>query len=162
MLDFVSEQESDMSSTGYATFDTTLQETNLWLKDLMSILRITDRGWAYRVLRATLHALRDRIGPENAVHLGAQLPMLLRGLYYEGWHMAGTPTHERHREAFLDRVRLELPMDIEIDVRDAVCSVFWVMYDRLDHGEISKLIRILPEELRNLWPAIARTDEVSA
>ena len=29
------------------------------------------------------------------MHLGAQLPMLLRGLYYEGWHMAGKPTKDR-------------------------------------------------------------------
>jgi hypothetical protein len=29
------------------------------------------------------------------VHLGAQLPLLVRGIYYEGWHMAGKPTRER-------------------------------------------------------------------
>jgi len=48
-----------------------------------------------------LHAVRNRIGPENAAHLGAQLPMLIRGLYYEGWDPTGKPTKERHEAQFL-------------------------------------------------------------
>ena len=62
-------------STGLDVFDTTLQQTNLWLKVLMEHLAI-DRRHAYKVLSASLHAVRDRIGPESAVHLGAQLPIL--------------------------------------------------------------------------------------
>ena len=72
-------------STGLDTFDKTIQETNLWLKDIMERLNTNDRHHAYSTLRAVLHTLRDRIGPESAAHLGAQLPMLLRGLFYEGW-----------------------------------------------------------------------------
>ena len=72
-------------ATGLDTFDTTIQESNLWLKDLMEQLGTYDRHHAYSTLRAVLHVLRDCIGPDNAAHLGAQLPMLIRGLYYEGW-----------------------------------------------------------------------------
>ena len=90
-----------MSATGLAVFDRTLQETNLWLKELMARLGTDDRTQAYGILKATLHALRDRIGPENATHLAAQLPILLRGVYYEGWRIASTPSRERHVEAFL-------------------------------------------------------------
>ena len=85
-------------TTGLDVFDTTVQESNLWLKDLMERIGTYDRHRAYSTLRAVLHALRDRIGPANANHLGAQLPMLLRGLYYEGWQM--TATKERHDTAF--------------------------------------------------------------
>ena len=56
-------------STGLATFDKTVQESNLWLKDVMERLNTTDRHHAYSTLRAVLHALRDRIGPESAAHL---------------------------------------------------------------------------------------------
>ena len=80
-----------MSTTGLPVFDTTVQETNLWLKAVMDGLHTDDRHLAYLALRATLHALRDRLGPENAVHLAAQLPMLVRGLYYEGWRLAASP-----------------------------------------------------------------------
>ncbi len=88
-------------STGLDTFDKTVQESNLWLKDVMERLNTNDRHHAYSTLRAVLHALRDRIGPESAAHLGAQLPMLLRGLFYEGWDPTGKPTKERHEAAFL-------------------------------------------------------------
>jgi hypothetical protein len=81
-----------MSTTGLPVFDTTVQETNLWLKAIMESLHTDDRHLAYLSLRATLHALRDRLGSENAVHLAAQLPMLLRGLYYEGWRLAASQT----------------------------------------------------------------------
>ena len=58
----------------------------------MEQLGTGDRKLAYNVLKATLHALRDRIGPENAIHLGAQLPILVRGIYYDGWQFAQTPS----------------------------------------------------------------------
>jgi uncharacterized protein (DUF2267 family) len=139
-------------STGLDVFDTTLQHTNLWLKDLMDQLGI-DRRHAYKVLSATLHAVRDRIGAENAVHLGAQLPMLIRGFYYEGWHFAGKPTKLRHRQDFLDYVSGDISRGLGIDPERAVRAVFNVMSNRLDAGEIEKLIKLFPAELRDLWPA---------
>jgi uncharacterized protein (DUF2267 family) len=139
-------------TTGLDVFDTTLQHTNLWLKDLMENLGI-DRHHAYKVLSATLHAVRDRIGPDNAVHLGAQLPMLIRGFYYEGWHAAGTPTRQRHKQDFLDYVSGDVFRGIGVDPERAVRAVLSVMSNRLDPGEIEKLVKLFPEELRELWPA---------
>jgi uncharacterized protein (DUF2267 family) len=140
-------------TAGLDVFDTTLQQTNLWLKDLMRRLGTEDRRLAYRVLSRTLHAVRDRIGPENAVHLGAQLPMLVRGFYYEGWHMAGTPTRERLTEDFLEHVNIQVLRGLRLDPEKAVRAVFEVMCDKLDAGEIEKVMKVLPSELRNLWPA---------
>jgi uncharacterized protein (DUF2267 family) len=51
-----------------------------------------------------LHAPRDRLPPEVAVHLGAQFPMLVRGVYYEGWHMAGKLTKGRSAQEFASHV----------------------------------------------------------
>jgi uncharacterized protein (DUF2267 family) len=139
-------------TTGLDVFDTTLQHTNLWLKDLMDQLGV-DRHHAYRVLSATLHAVRDRIGPENAVHLGAQLPILIRGFYYEGWRASPTATKPRHKEDFLDYASGDIFRGLGIDPERAVRAVFNVMSNRLDAGEIEKLIKLFPEELRGLWPA---------
>ena len=92
------------------------------------------------------------LGPENAVHLGAQLPMLVRGFYYEGWHMAGTPTKERLTEDLLEHVNCHVLRGLRLDPEHAVRAVFEVMCDRIDPGEIDKVIRVFPSELRSLWP----------
>jgi uncharacterized protein (DUF2267 family) len=139
-------------TTGLDVFDTSLQLTNLWLKDLMEHLGI-DRRHAYKVLSATLHAVRDRIGPENAVHLGAQLPMLIRGFYYEGWHLPGAPVRLRHKEDFLNYVNGDIFRGLGVDPERGVRAVFSVMSSRLNAGGIEKLVKLFPEELRELWPA---------
>ena len=122
-------------TTGLDTFDTTIQESNLWLKDLMERLGTYDRHRAYSTLRAVLHVLRDRIGPDNAAHLGAQLPMLIRGLYYEGWHPSGKPTKERHDAQFLARLRELLPSADEAELKAGVHAVFDLLSKKIDRGE---------------------------
>lgn len=145
-------------STGLDTFDTTVQESNTWLKGMMERLYTDDRHMAYLMLRATLHARRDRIGPQNAVHFGAQLPMLLRGLLFEGWHMAGTPTAEHSKQQFLDRVRAQLPATLAGDVERGVRAAFEVIWEKIDAGEVRKLVKVLPAALHGLWPLIATRD----
>jgi uncharacterized protein (DUF2267 family) len=145
-------------TTGLDTFDRTVQESNLWLKDVMERLNTYDRHHAYSTLRAVLHALRDRIGPENAAHLGAQLPMLLRGLFYEGWDPTGKPTKERHENAFLAHIARELPRASEpAEVEDGAVAVLDVLSKHIDRGAAVKLAAILPQDLRRFWPAFIQT-----
>ena len=141
-----------MSTTGLEVFDTTLQETNHWLKLMMGELGTADRHAAFGALRGALHAVRDRIGVHNAAHLGAQMPMLLRGAYYESWHPAATPTRERHLADFIDHVAAEMPRDSRIDAAEAARACFAVMSQCLDGGEMMKLRKLLPHEALNLWP----------
>lgn len=141
-----------MSTTGLDVFDTTIQETNHWLKIMMGELGSDSRRTAFNALRAALHALRDRIGLENAVHLGAQLPMLLRGAYYEGWHPAATPTRERHLADFIDQVAAQLPRETTINPAEAARACFAVMERCLDRGELIKVRGSLPHEVLNLFP----------
>lgn len=144
-----------MSTTGLAVFDRTLHETNLWLKEVAEALGTDSREDAYAALKAGLHALRDRIGPENAVHLGAQLPILLRGVFYEGWHPAKTPTNERHLGSFLDHLSGRLPARLAEEPELVACAVYNVVWRRIDAGEVAKLLEILPLELRELWVSAA-------
>ena len=93
-----------MSATGLAVFDETVQLSNLWLNELMAAVAWDDKHRAYRLLRATLHALRDRLSAHEAVQFGAQLPMLIRGLYYDGWHMRDVTSSERTKSEFLSHI----------------------------------------------------------
>jgi uncharacterized protein (DUF2267 family) len=143
-----------MSRSGLEVFDTTIQETHRWIGVVMEELETDNRRMAFAVLRAVLHVLRDRIGPANAVHLGAQLPMLLRGAYFEEWHIAATPTRERHLGPFLEHVGRHLTR-WPVGPREATRAVFVAMTERLDAGEVAKVIGLLPLEIRTLWPAYA-------
>jgi hypothetical protein len=69
--------------------------TNSWLKELMELMGWEDRHRAYHALRVVLHALRDHLTIDEVVTLGAQLPMLVRGFYYEGWHPTPLTLYER-------------------------------------------------------------------
>jgi uncharacterized protein (DUF2267 family) len=86
------------------------------------------------------------------VHLGAQLPMLMRGFYYEGWHIAATPVRIRHKEDFLDYVNGDAFRGLGLDPEKAVRAVFDVMANRLDPGEVEKLVKLFSKELQELWP----------
>ncbi|WP_246621516.1 DUF2267 domain-containing protein [Rhizobium laguerreae] len=76
-----------MSDTQVAALDHTIQQTNLWLKKLVEEHHFADRHHAYNALRAVLQALCDQLTNEQAAHLSAQLPILIRGIYFEGWHL---------------------------------------------------------------------------
>ena len=142
-----------MATAGFDTFDTTVQETNIWLKSVMHELHIDDGALAWTLLGATLHALRDRLQPQSAAHLGAQLPMLVRGLYYEHWPVAATPTKERHKAQFLEHFAATLPPGVALEPERVARAVFWVIREKIDPGAVAKLVNRLPKELRVLWEA---------
>lgn len=141
-----------MTMSGLAVFDHTLQETNTWLKDVATRLHFEDRHHAYSALRAVLHALRDQLPAENAVHLSAQLPMLVRGLFFEGWHMTGTPIGDHRVDEFVNRVAAKLPPKFPIDALQVTKAVLAVVQDRIAPGEAAKLVAHLPGHIRELWP----------
>ncbi|MDA8163535.1 MAG: DUF2267 domain-containing protein [Desulfobacteraceae bacterium] len=142
-----------MTMTGVDSFDKTLQETNIWLKDLMYELNWEDRHKTYTALRACLHALRDRLIPDEAIHLGAELPMLIRGFYFEGWSTKGKPVKERRKADFLDHIRREFNNDPAIDVETVARAVFKLLAHHISRGEIEDIRGNLPKEIEeDLWP----------
>jgi uncharacterized protein (DUF2267 family) len=134
-------------------FEGTLQKSHIWLNEVMAELDWQDRPHrAYVALRAVLHALRDRLTVEEAVQLGAQLPMLIRGLYYEGWTLKGKPHKERHEEDFLDHVKKAFKDNAAVDAGEVVRVVFKILTWHTSRGEIEDIKHILPKPLKELWP----------
>jgi len=87
------------------------------------------------------------------VQLGAQLPMLIRGLYYDGWTLKGKPHKERHEKIFLDHITKVFQDDPVIDPREVVRSVFRVLARQTSPGEIAHVKHVLPKSLQDLWPS---------
>ncbi len=141
-----------MTQTSLAAFDSTLQTTNIWLNDVLERLGWQDHHHAYQALRAVLHALRDRLPVDQAAAFAAQLPMLVRGFYYEGWHPHGKPVKERHKEEFLAHIAAAFRDDPEVDPERVARAVFQVVSKHVTGGEIEGVKRSLPAELRSLWP----------
>jgi len=139
--------------TGVAAFDETIQLTNQWLNELMRAVDWEDKQRAYRLLRATLHTLRDYLPSHEAAHLGAQLPMLIRGIYFEGWHIKDRPQHERSKETFLEQVEASFSRDPNPDPEELVREVFNLLVRRISAGEVRIVKHVLPAPIRALWPA---------
>jgi uncharacterized protein (DUF2267 family) len=142
-----------MSSTGLDVFDKTLQTTHIWLDELMETIG-PDRQVAWHVLGTVLRALRDRIPLGVAVHLGSQLPLLVRGVYYDQWHAPGRIDERpaRNLDEFLGPISEQLSNTRPVNVRDATKAVFLILSRHVNRGQIDKVRDSLPEQLRNMWP----------
>ena len=140
-----------MSATGLDVFDKTLQTTHIWLDDIREVVG-PDRQVAWHTLGAVLRTLRDRLPLGLSAHLGSQLPMLVRGLYYDQWEPEKGPEKTRDLEEFLARVSEKLENIRPVNVNDATRAVFHVLSSHIDRGQTVKVREALPEDIRRLWP----------
>jgi uncharacterized protein (DUF2267 family) len=141
-----------MAGNTVEAIDTTVQKTHIWLKELTEQGHFVDQQQAYSALRAVLHALRDRMTADEAVHLGSELPMLIRGLYFEGWKPSSVPNKERGRQAFFDSISNALRTNAQIAPEHATRAVFELLDHKISGGEIKDVKQMIGPELRELWP----------
>lgn len=126
----------------YAQIDRAGQIAAAWLGDVAAEFGTEDHDFVYRVTRSWLHLLRDSLTVVDAAHLAAQLPDLLRGVYFEGWNPAAVPvrrTAEEFVTAFAAAARVtpdEVPR-----VAGAIAAAFGShlsnlakVLERLPHG----------------------------
>lgn len=140
-------------SNSFPVFDTTIQKSMKIIDEVSIEAKIYDKEDAFRAVRATLLALRDRLTVNEAAHVGAQLPILLRGFYYEGWKPAATPRKDRSQEEFLSHIEDYLSDKApELNSQHVAKSVFTVLSQHISDGEVRDIIDGLPEELYSLWP----------
>jgi uncharacterized protein (DUF2267 family) len=147
-----------MKLTGLEVFDSSIQRTNSWLKDLMQELNWSDRRKTYLAFRCALHALRDHLPVNEAVFLGEQLPMLLRGSYFEHWNPEGKPEELNSQADFFDTLSIYLARDGEpTSIAESVMrALFRFLERKAADGEIENIRQILPRALDDLWPSKLR------
>ena len=139
-----------MQSTGVSALDTTIQKTNIWLKEVMEEIGSDDRHRAYLALRSVLHSLRDRLKIEEATDLGAQLPMLIRGFYYDAWNPSGKPV-KFDKDEFLSNIGQQFAADQNVDAEKIAHAVFKVTDKHIADGEIEDIKGALPHDLKEFW-----------
>ena len=140
-----------MSATGLPVFDETLHATNTWLHEITARMGWEDRHKSYRLLRVSLHSLRDRLPVTTTAKLAAQLPMLVRGIFYEGWRPSDVPRKVRSREEFLADVRAAFSDAPDFDAEAAFREVIAVMRMHVSEGEMEVIRQSMPSQIKTLW-----------
>ena len=139
-----------MATTGLEVFDRSVHKANEWLADLCAELGTEDRREAYRVLRAYLHLVRDRLVVDEAADLAAQLPHLLRGVYYEGWDPSKTPERYGSRDEFLRRLAEDAQLAGPTEASHAADAATRVLRRHVTEGEVQDLLDMLPDSIRRV------------
>ena len=101
--------------------------------------------------------MRDRLPLGLAAHLGAQLPLLVRGTYYDQFQ----PGHDIERvsteDEFLARVTSEFGGIRPVNVRLATRSVLSVLGRHVSPGLADNVRDALPGHIRSLWTETEET-----
>lgn len=142
-----------MTDLDPSIIERSVEKTHIWLNEIAAELGVEDRQYAYRALRAVLHTLRDRLTVDVAAKLAAQLPTLIRGIYYEDWDPSRTPIPVHDVEGFLDHVVTEGRLGGETEASLAVAAVSRVLREHVSPGEIHDVLAVLPDNLKTLIAA---------
>ena len=142
-----------MSFTGVDSLDASIDKVNHWLAEVAHAFGTDDRRLAYRVLRAWLHCLRDRLTVEVAAHFAAQLPELWRGVFYDGWNPRHVPV-KYGRSEYVARFARDAGVR-ESDVGKAAGTVTAVVRQHISAGAVAEAFALLPADLRRFLDGTA-------
>ena len=112
---------------------------------------------ADRIMTSVMHALRDLLTPEESLHLIAQLPMLIKAVYVNGWHLSNNKKRIHTMDEFIENLMLQNHRTAAQDFgNDALAiqrtkAVFGVLRNHVAVGEVKDIVAQLPAELSELW-----------
>ncbi len=136
------------TNTKAAALDHAVQAAQAWVNDVAKQFGTDDKEFAYEVLRAWLHTVRDRLTVESSAHFAAQLPDLIRGVFYAGWDPSRVPEKynvEGYRMKFAKEANIA-PADVAKAA--AVCTA--AALHHLPQPQVDKALEQFPEDLRDL------------
>jgi uncharacterized protein (DUF2267 family) len=137
-----------MPRTRSTDFEHAIHTANIWLKSVSDALETEDRHLANRILRTWLHTLRDRLTVDVAAHVAAQLPELLRGVYYDGWDPSVVPV-KYGREGYVNRFVEEAKVSPQ-EVPRIAPEVTAAVRHHLSPGQLEAALEQLPHDVRGL------------
>lgn len=139
------------TTTDVRNLDKSIDLTNVWLRDILSQLKWQSKESAYQALRGTLHVLRDRLPAGEAVDLAAQLPLVVKGIYYDGWTLRDKPEKFK-KEEFARRVHAQFEFDVNINPTEVIRAVLLVMYRHMGDGELRDVRSNMPKDIQEWFP----------
>lgn len=140
-------------SYGYkSSMEHSVQVTNEWIHQIDEMVPWNDSNQSFRLLRVTLHAVRDLLGVDEAAQLAAQLPTYVRGIYYEGWNPSSTPSPNREKKDVIARICADCKGQELDDPESALNIIFSFLNTRITTGEIEDVRGSLRKSLMEIWP----------
>jgi uncharacterized protein (DUF2267 family) len=146
-----------MSHTGLHQFDEALHTANVWLKDLMEVLAWTEPAQAHQALKVVMHEIRDRLPVPLAANFSSQMPLIVRGIFFEGWSPGSKRETDRSLDAFLAPVAEAFRNFPGVKAEVVVAAVFEVLSMYISPGEIENVLQALPKPIRDLGKSSIRT-----
>ena len=142
-----------MSANGLEVIDHTVHTTHAWINELAERLDWASKRSTLHLLRATLHHVRDHLLINELAHFSAQLPLLVRGMLFEGWMPKSNPTKVRSPQEFVASIGAEMDQAQEFRGAEDIRCVFDLLNARLSAGEIEDIRSSFSSGIRGLWPA---------
>lgn len=142
-----------MTAQGLEVIDHSVHLVHEWINELAERLDWSSKRSALRLLRVTLHHVRDHLVVDEVAQLSAQLPVMIRGFFFEGWVPKNTPIKERNAEDFVAFISNQMGETPEYRGREDIKYVFDLLNARLSRGEVEDIRAVLPEPISGLWPA---------
>jgi uncharacterized protein (DUF2267 family) len=139
-----------MSTNTIDSIQRTVQKTREWLGDFERELGTDDSAHAWRALSGYLQVLRDRLTVDEAAELAAQLPQLLRGVFYEGFDPSRQPERIRDREMFLAKLAQSARLGDAGEAARVAAAATRMLRRHVAQGELEDVLAQLPAEIRDV------------
>jgi len=142
-----------MTAQGLDVIDHSVHLAHEWINELAGRLDWSSKRSALRLMRVTLHHIRDHLQVDELAQFSAQLPVFIRGFFFEGWVPKRTPIKERRCADFVAFIDSQMDDSEEYRGLEDIKCVFDLLNARLSRGEIEDIRASLPEDLRLLCAA---------
>ncbi|MFC0505966.1 DUF2267 domain-containing protein [Micromonospora costi] len=142
-----------MSEQFISAIESSIDKTNVILKDIENAYGWPkeQRNQSYAALRTVLHLLRDRMPVQESVEFAQQLPIVVRGVYFDGWQPQDVPV-KLNRDDFLYEVRQGFPYDVEGGTERVVQVVLDTLRRHITQGQWDDVKDTMPRDLARIMP----------
>jgi uncharacterized protein (DUF2267 family) len=161
-MSFIFSCRCDNMNTGIRSLDSSLQTTLEWISEIQDELGWTDKEKVYKATKAVLQAMRDRLPIEEVIHVTAELPLVMKGMMFDGYDYSGKPMKIKTIEEFFSHIQEKYGagQGEGVNADEACRGVMNIVSEKLGEGEMAKINANLPEHLRPLFQH--RTSDQSA
>jgi len=140
-----------MVKSRFSSIDKSTQKTKEWLHDVQDELGWEDENDVYIAFKSVIQTLRDRLPVDEAIEFGDELPMVMKGIYYDGYSPRRKPEKIKNQTQFFEKVQEKSPRR-PIKTEEATKGVFSTLQKKLSGGgELNKVKHNLPKDLQKLW-----------